>query len=572
MIFNLFVFLFIVLITLYLATQGMLSALLALVTATFSSLLAMALTEPLEFLVGKWKIEYQRGLTFLLLFLVVFAITRVVADVVVPKNVRVPLWVNRAAGGFVGFFTALIVVGTLVIGIEMMPLPSTLLGYDRFPGEKNMQGETPGRLARASGVWFGPDRFTLAVWNAASARGLGGKVAFASVHPDLSVENYGYRRNVQYASKHTVPPESFDVPVVWMSNESKDLDPLGVKLEPGKKAVVARTTISKGEKPERSAADSDDTFYRVTPSQVRLVTREESAKDDTRKAGRPYYPVGYLEFGTTYTPLDLESGQLVDDFVRGRVVQDWVFQINEGEVPVLIEVKQTARKPIASVSNQPAPALASGEYPQKPYRSERSSLVVNFSGLDPITEGQVYVLRHVASRKDISAEIDAAFEFVESALNGINSGTGGWSAAAKPGVPDRGFYQTARTRGVDIKAKGLNEAVEWEKSLELLLAGQMQNDASRTLTALPVYINNTLVPLFSRISTGNAVIATAKPEGNKAELRNIPKGSAVIFAWAKTEKGVYTWIRSENFDAFAAGGADKTLAFSANDARPKVER
>lgn len=572
MIFNLLVFLFIVLITLYLATQGMLSALLALVTATFSSLLAMALTEPLEFLVGKWKIEYQRGLTFLLLFLVVFAITRVVADVVVPKNIRVPLWVNRGAGGFVGFFTAMIVVGTLVIGIEMMPLPSTLLGYDRFPGEKNMQGETPGRVARMSGVWFGPDRFTLAVWNAASARGLGGKVAFASVHPDLSVENYGYRRNVQYASKHTVPPENLEVPVVWMSSESKDLDPLGVKLEPGKKAVVARTTISKGEKPERSAADSDDTFYRVTPSQVRLVTREESAKDDTRKAGRQYYPTGYLEFGTTYTPLDLESGQVVDDFVRGRVVQDWVFQINEGEVPVLVDVKQTARKLLAGVSQEPAPALAAAEYPQKPYRKERSSLVVNFSGLDAITEGQVFVLRQVANRKDIAPEIDAAFDFVEAALSGINSGTGGWSAAPKPGVPDRGFYQTARTRGVDIKAKGLNESVEWEKSLELLLAGQMHNDASRTLTALPVYINNTLVPLFSRISTGNAVIATAKPSGNKAELRNIPKGPAVIFAWAKTDKGVYTWIRSETFDAFAAGGADKTLTLTANDARAKVER
>src|SRR5690242_1543075 len=110
MIFNLLVFAVIMMLTLYLATQGMVSAFLALVTAIFSSLLAMALTEPLESAtIGKLSVEYQRGVTFLALFLLAFAITRIVADILVPKNIKVSVLINRIVGGLLGFFAALVV-------------------------------------------------------------------------------------------------------------------------------------------------------------------------------------------------------------------------------------------------------------------------------------------------------------------------------------------------------------------------------------------------------------------------------------------------------------------------------
>src|SRR6185369_11751111 len=100
MIFNVIVLVLIVLITLYLSTQGMLSSLLALATAMFSSILAMGLMEPLQGIIaGAWRGDYARGVTFLILFLVLFSVTRVVADLVVPKNIKVQLWVNRIVGG-----------------------------------------------------------------------------------------------------------------------------------------------------------------------------------------------------------------------------------------------------------------------------------------------------------------------------------------------------------------------------------------------------------------------------------------------------------------------------------------
>src|SRR5438270_145266 len=108
----------------YLATQGMLSSLLTLATAIFSSILAMALMESMQGLIGKYQPSYARGTTFLVLFFLIFSFTRVAADMAVPKNVKLSRLVNRLAGGVVGFFTALVVVGTLLLGIEMLPLPN----------------------------------------------------------------------------------------------------------------------------------------------------------------------------------------------------------------------------------------------------------------------------------------------------------------------------------------------------------------------------------------------------------------------------------------------------------------
>ena len=197
--------------------------LLALITAIFASLLAMGLLEPLQGLMASWKPDYARGATLLLLFLIAFAILRIVADIAVPKTIRLPVMVNRVTGGVLGFFTALVILGTIVVGIEMMPLPRTLMGYDRFPGESVMHDkDRPGEASRAtSGVWFGPDRLVQAIWKGASGGGLGGNYAWADIHPDLSVESYGYRNSAAVGSTRTVLQENFDVQAAWMTKDAK---------------------------------------------------------------------------------------------------------------------------------------------------------------------------------------------------------------------------------------------------------------------------------------------------------------------------------------------------------------
>ena len=181
-------------------------ALLALATATFSSILAMALMEPLQGLIGSFRPNYTRGCTFLLVFLLAFSVTRIIADMVVVKNIKLSTLINRIVGGVIGFFTSLVVVGTLVLGLEMLPLPNDLMGFKRFPDD-SMQGVDSegkpiiGEVARGDSVWLSPDRFVLAIYNGASGRSLGGNRAWASAHPDLSVESYGYRNIVPGGSQ-----------------------------------------------------------------------------------------------------------------------------------------------------------------------------------------------------------------------------------------------------------------------------------------------------------------------------------------------------------------------------------
>src|SRR5262245_58539845 len=112
MMLNILSILMIVLIMLYLSSQGFLSSILALVTSLFASVLAMALFEPLQGFVAGYRPDYARGVTMLLIFFLGMSGLRIAADMIVPKNIVLPSWLDRSLGGVTGFLTGLIVVGT----------------------------------------------------------------------------------------------------------------------------------------------------------------------------------------------------------------------------------------------------------------------------------------------------------------------------------------------------------------------------------------------------------------------------------------------------------------------------
>src|SRR5271154_4434405 len=206
MIFNFVSLLLILLVAAYLGNQGVLSALLALITATFASILAAAYFEPLQGVLAGWRPDYARGLTFLLLFFLAFSGCRIAADMLILKNLRLPKIIDRAIGAVVGLFAGLVIIGSILVGIQMLPLGTNLLGYDRFGGANGMQTyedqgngpvPTPNGLAAGSDIWLMPDNFTVGIWNLALGKALGGNQSFASVHPNFLVESYGYRQTVQ---------------------------------------------------------------------------------------------------------------------------------------------------------------------------------------------------------------------------------------------------------------------------------------------------------------------------------------------------------------------------------------
>ena len=274
------------------------------------------------------------------------------ADYLIPKNIRFTKQIDLVAGRLVSVLAAMVIVGTAVIGFEMLPMRTSLLsfgepvlGFDRYLLTGGMDGDEPGVAAKPRNVVLAPDRLVLAIWDESSGRGLGGDRLFESVHPDLITESYGYRNTVQYGANSVLPPDLLTVPGAYVSAEPDVLA-----------HAASRTTRSRrrwfglkwrrAANPPKTSADSDVKF-RVTPSEVRLVTDKN----------RQYYPIGHLENGTKLELLPLNTGHLIDDYVGGKVIEDWVFAIGRDEKPTWIEVKQLARVDLTSkLGAKPFPA------------------------------------------------------------------------------------------------------------------------------------------------------------------------------------------------------------------------
>src|SRR5271170_2772845 len=411
--------LLILLMAAYLGNQGVLSALLTLITATFASILAAAYFEPLQGLLAGWRPDYARGITFLLLFFLAFSGCRIAADMLILKNLKLPRLIDRAIGGVVGLFAGLVIVGSTLIGIQMLPLGTNLLGYDRFGGENGMQvydDEGNGKnavwngLAAGSNIWLMPDNFTVGIWNLALGKALGGNQTFTSVHPNFLVESYGYRQTVQPGVAATLPPDLFSVQTAWVSSDPTYLSMFKI-TDTDKALVMVRTEVKQGGDPPKVSANMGTTgndakpYFFVTPTEVRLVTDKL----------RQYYPIGYLEKGSRFIVTPYDTGQLADDFPKDndKVVEDWLFEINSDEKPQFIEVKQLARVPLAGlIKDKPFGPTASSEYAPRTSRADQSTVVVHVTD----TEGakldgiKVYILQPMITWRDAKSLVVSAYD------------------------------------------------------------------------------------------------------------------------------------------------------------------
>jgi hypothetical protein len=528
----------ILLLAAYLGNQGVLSALLSFIAAAFGSILAGGLFEPLEGIIAGFKPEYARGFTFLILFMLAFTLCRFGADYAVPKNIKFSKTINRAVGGLFGLLASLIIIGSLLIGVQMLPFGTSIFGYDRFPGENGMQGETPGTVAAGSNLWVPADRFTLAFWKATSGKSMGGDQTFASVHPDLLTESYGYRNTVQSGATTTLPPDLLKVDAACVTADADDLKALNI-TEAGKVAAIVRAEITSNNAPPKVSVDSasNGSFFFVTPSEVRLVTN----------LGHQYYPIGYLEKGKQFVPTPLDSGQLAEDVSEGKstFAEDWVFQINNDETPQFMEIKELARAPLGTIQSKRFPALASNDYPPRAYRQDQGSIHVVSTGFS----GQrfewftVYVVNKTTTIKVAKGLYHAVYPNIVDALQQINNSSGPWYVSqGKPGIPNSGMLNEAHRILQDYENKDDDQSLDWDQLVPYLLVGKSTTDAPHNLIDLPKYFQDTIVPYFTPailLKQGDV------DSSGSLDLDQLPKGDLDVIAAAKTNKGFYVWAMAK---------------------------
>ncbi len=511
--------------------------------------------EPLAFLVGKWRLDYAHGVTLMVVFLVAFLLTRIAADALVPKNIKLPRLINRTAGGVFGFFTALVVIGTILLGVQMMPLPRVILGYDRFPGDNTMQAEgvTTGELTKkSSGILFAPDQFVAGIWGMVAGKSLGGNMYWADVHPNLVAELYGYRNSVVKGSARALAPSLFTVQGAWASNEPKDLEGLGLSPEGSRnKLVMVRVKVDKGDKENNSNDPPDDSYFRISATQIRMMTDK----------GEQYYPSGYLEQGRRFHPLPLDTGHLVEDYANGSIYEDWIFLIPDSEAPKSVEMKETARQDVTVKPGKPL-ALQASSYPPLAYLKDLSNIAVKFdAGKQKLESAYVYLIDSSSPLTVMESELNPAYQNVSKIQNYISQNSNGWSHDKQaPGTPDPSLYRNAYINGQRMTNDQPDTPESWVQALPIILAGQASPDGQENLRTYRDFFEEHMKPLWNNAKGGKALHGgdAADASGN-AEIPHVITGNYLIVAVMNTDKGFYVW--TQGFEPKQA--TNQTLTFTA---------
>ncbi|MCZ6683632.1 MAG: hypothetical protein O7B26_10645, partial [Planctomycetota bacterium] len=135
---------------------------------------------------------------------------RMASDKLIPGNVRVHRYLDLGGGALCGLFTGLILVGTSLIAVQMMPIGGAIFGFDRY----NVASD--GRPERSNlGMMFKPDAFVTGMLEMFSNGRFGGDNPFAAAKPGFIDELYSRRCGTQTTARHVLPADSVFVESCW---------------------------------------------------------------------------------------------------------------------------------------------------------------------------------------------------------------------------------------------------------------------------------------------------------------------------------------------------------------------
>lgn len=163
---------------------------------------------------------YTEPICLVGLFLVTIIVVRTLADNYIRGNVKVPAIVDWGGGAVCGFINAQLFVGTIVLGVLMLPMRNpekgTVIGFARFAriaDEQDFEHPDLARFERFT-IWTRSDEFTVGLFNMISGGSMRGETTFASVYPDFS--------EAIFFSTNTVQAESTASP--YRKERGRDVD------------------------------------------------------------------------------------------------------------------------------------------------------------------------------------------------------------------------------------------------------------------------------------------------------------------------------------------------------------
>lgn len=365
MLFGIIMLVLVAAVAFYHYIQGFFSAMISCMLVILAAVVAVAYHEPVaEGLLAQHLPAYAHAVVLVVMFALAYAFMRLVADRLVPGNVRFHVLVDKIGAGVCGAVAGIFATGVLAVAAQSMPFGPSIGGYARMPladrGEISFNDLPRKYYSTNFGVWNELDRDNLdsasglfplpvdgAVLGLTSYLSDGGSLAgnrsMARIHPDYATELFGNRLGQPFGGGdvlYTSAGVDLNVGEVytsqWVLNNPEDIEATMVRGDrtmavsaEGATPVVIRASLQ-GMKGTGA----------LTMSAVRLVIK-----------GKNYYPIGSYQRGEQLVltrpddPLFIEAGRSVD-FVF--LVDSEQLQKVEGSGLVLpagslIEVKRAAR-------------------------------------------------------------------------------------------------------------------------------------------------------------------------------------------------------------------------------------
>jgi len=402
-------------------TQGFFSSIIMAMLCMMSALVAFNYFELLAGLLNSrgFAAYGTKGGSLVAIFLVTLLILRLLTDHFIKGNMNFSMLIDRIGASFFGLLSSLTMVGIIALGFQMMPIPSQIMGFDRYPDME--------KLEEAKNFFPSADGFVLSLVKQSSNYGFGGSTNFCHFHPDMRRELYMNRLTLAQGSRQEASPDAIRLVKAWMIEDGlKDLSS-GTTLNPevDGQFIAARVQISAGSEAKPGAQDADGKI-RFALGNFRLVGFDP---EERRKPGTSIYPIGFLlPDWKVADSVGLGEGKMLPGTREVDLLFEWPGDMQE-IAPNYIEFKRTAWAKFTSakmlaeaeppVDSRYAAVNTAGE--GEILKPKDSSIVYDFEKLTVITKENKKLLEKlgvpgedvIAKAKEKEKEKEEKGDYVE---------------------------------------------------------------------------------------------------------------------------------------------------------------